>query len=296
MLSCTLQEYKDSYEAKLSVFLNEWQDNSPTSFLDKEIQSYNAYATILNKIKKAYNEEDIKGTSIKNKLLGNLKKLNNSAHNAIISKEIKSSESSNTERTLVIIDIAKLTNHITSSEEILKFLNKEYRFSNNSGKLYKPVDLIGEFPFLSTKKPSLVPGDTIEVKVESNKKPEKKEVVELDDDDDKITLATIENCLVDIVDYIDTKNYKILVDALFSYFKTGEFPELKHKIRFKRVNKKKVGWALKEIYMNLKMEKLSVEYFRFAKENINLFSKEEIDPTNFKTSRFYKYFTTNPDK
>ena len=37
------------------------------------------------------------------------------------------------------------------------------------------------------------------------KKPEKKEVFE--QDNDKITLATIENCLVDIVDYLDTKNY-----------------------------------------------------------------------------------------
>ncbi|MCF8272978.1 MAG: hypothetical protein K9I95_04020 [Flavobacteriaceae bacterium] len=296
MLSCTLQEYKDSYETKLYVYKNDYKDNTPTSFLDKEIQCYNAYATILNKIKTAYNEEDIKGTSIKNKLLGNLKKLNVSAYNAIISQEIKSNESSNTERTLVIIDIEKLTNYITSSEQILQFLIKEYRLCKYSNKHYKPVDLIGEFPFLSTKKKSEVPEDTIDAKVESKKKPEKKEVVELDDDDDKITLATIENCLVDIVDYIDTKNYKILVDALFSYFKTGEFPELEHKIRFKRVNKKKVGWALKEIYMNLKMEKLSVEYFRFAKENINLFSEEEIDPTNFKTSRFYKYFTTNPDK
>ena len=92
MLSCTLQEYKNSYEASLSAYLEEFEDNTQTSFLEKEIERYSDYATILNKLKRTYNEEALKGIFIKNKLLGKLKKINISAYNAIISEEIKLDE------------------------------------------------------------------------------------------------------------------------------------------------------------------------------------------------------------
>jgi hypothetical protein len=161
---------------------------------------------------------------------------------------------------------------------------------------YKMIDFIDKLVELEIKnKQSNVPGDTIEVKVESKKEHEKSEVVE-DIGSNDFTTSTIKDCLVDIIDDINNDDYKILVDALYLYFTTDKFPKLKHKIRFKSVNKKKVGWALKEIYKNLKMEKLSIEYFQFAKDNINLFEKEEIDNEDFKNSRFYKYFTTNPKK
>ncbi len=173
MLSCTLQEYKDSYETKLSAYLNKHGDNTPSSFLEIEIKSYNDYDTILNKLKAAYSKKALKETFIKNKLLRKLKKINISSYNGIISQEIKHGESSNTKSTFVIIDIEKLTNYITSSNQILKFFNKEYRFSNNSNKLYKPVDLIGELPFLTTKRQSAVPGKEIVVNAGANVKPKK---------------------------------------------------------------------------------------------------------------------------
>jgi hypothetical protein len=87
-----------------------------------------------------------------------------------------------------------------------------------------------------------------------------------------------------------------LVDALYSYFTTSKFPKLERKIIFKRVNKKKVGWALKEVYKNLKIDNLELEYFRFAQENINLFANEVIEDERFLQSNFYKAFTTNPAK
>ncbi len=108
--------------------------------------------------------------------------------------------------------------------------------------------------------------------------------------------SSIEDYLEPVTEFIDTANYGILVDALYSYFTTSKFPKLAKKIIFKRVNKKKVGWALKEVYKNNKQDNLDIEYFRFAQENINLFDKEVIVEEGFLQSKFYKAFTTNPDK
>ncbi len=108
--------------------------------------------------------------------------------------------------------------------------------------------------------------------------------------------SSIEDYLEPVTEFIDTANYGILVDALYSYFTTSKFPKLDKKIIFKRVNKKKVGWALKEVYKNNKQDNLDIEYFRFAQENINLFDKEVIVEEGFLQSNFYKAFTTNPDK
>lgn len=108
--------------------------------------------------------------------------------------------------------------------------------------------------------------------------------------------STIIECLEDLVDEISTKDFNILVDALYKYFETNEFPILKAKINFKPINKKRVGWALKDVYKNIKTGNLDIEYFRFAQENINLFSKEIIETDNFNKNKFYKMFTTNPAK
>ncbi len=121
----------------------------------------------------------------------------------------------------------------------------------------------------------------------------------IDNDIDNIndyTKSTIIEYLEDIQDYLDVTNYGILVDALYKYFTTNEFPVLEKKIIFKRVNKKKVGWALKEVYKNIKTDALDIEYFSFAKDNINIFEKEVIVTENFLKSNFYKMFTQNPDK
>lgn len=150
--------------------------------------------------------------------------------------------------------------------------------------------------FIKQKQESMVPGEEIvAVKTETNSNPEKSEAVENSDLND-YTKSTIEDYLTVIEDDINSDDYKLLTDALYSYFTTDRFPQLERKIMFKRVNKKKVGWALKEVYKNLKREALDIEYFRFAKENINLFEKEVIQRKDFNKSKFYKIFTTNPSK
>lgn len=105
--------------------------------------------------------------------------------------------------------------------------------------------------------------------------------------------STIEDHLEEFKAEINSDGYERLVDALSEYFTEGAFPVLNSKIIFKRINKKRVGWALKELYKSEKTEDLNIEYFRFAKENINLFADEIIVTDGFNKSNFYKLFTTN---
>lgn len=109
-------------------------------------------------------------------------------------------------------------------------------------------------------------------------------------------MPTIEDYLEEFKTDINGDGYEILINALFEYFTNGKFPVLKGKINFKRINKKRVGWALKDLYKSEKTDNLDIEYFRFAQENINLFAKEVIVTEGFNKSNFYKAFTTNPTK
>lgn len=118
----------------------------------------------------------------------------------------------------------------------------------------------------------------------------------INDDESGFKKATIEDYLEQFKDVIINNTYDLLVDALFQYFTTGSFPILDRKINFKRMNKKRLGWELKELYKSLKTDNLDVEYFRFAKDNINLFANEIIENERFLKSNFYKAFTTNPAK
>jgi len=89
-------------------------------------------------------------------------------------------------------------------------------------------------------------------------------------------------------------DYSLLVAALKKYFETGSFPVLETQIKVKRVNKKRFGWALNQIYRGCKSmnENLPIEYLMFAKQNISIFSEVKFDPNNILKSNLYKYFTT----
>ena len=86
-------------------------------------------------------------------------------------------------------------------------------------------------------------------------------------------------------------DYEVLVSALKQYINTGVFPVIK-KITIGKVNKKRFGWALNQIYRSAKSDTLPLEYLLFAKENISLFEGDTFDINNYLKSNFYKYFTT----
>lgn len=118
----------------------------------------------------------------------------------------------------------------------------------------------------------------------------------VDKEQNNVLKSTIEDYLEEFKTEINGDGYTVLIDALFEYFSNGIFPVLTSKINFKRINKKRVGWSLKQLYRSEKTSNLEIEYFRFAQENINIFKDEIIVAENFNKSKFYKAFTTNPAK
>lgn len=107
-------------------------------------------------------------------------------------------------------------------------------------------------------------------------------------------LSTIHEYLEVVKANLPDPDYTTLTTALRQYFETGKFPTIKNVIRVNKVNVKKFGWALNEIYRKCKDDNsnLPIEYLQFAKENISIFKDVPFDKQNYLTSNLYKYFTT----
>ena len=104
--------------------------------------------------------------------------------------------------------------------------------------------------------------------------------------------STIEDHLEEFKDLIKPEEYELLVGSLSVYFEKGSFPNLEKIIKIKKTNKKKIGWALNNLYRSEKNGALSFDYLLFAKQHISLFSDDKIDESTYRTSNLYKYFTT----
>ena len=124
-------------------------------------------------------------------------------------------------------------------------------------------------------------------------KPEQEQETEAENN---LLLSTIEDWLFpfkeeNILSEID---YEKLVLAYKQYFETGIFPAIYKQIRVGKVNKKRFGWALNEIFRANKTnnETLPTEYLQFAKQNISIFSNVDFNEANILNSNLYKYFTT----
>ena len=91
---------------------------------------------------------------------------------------------------------------------------------------------------------------------------------------------------------VNTTQYGLLVDMLIKYFQNDRVSFKVNKINLGRINKKKVGWALKEIYTTITNEGLTYEYLAFIKENVLLFKDVELNKDDFFYCNLYKYFTT----
>ena len=90
-------------------------------------------------------------------------------------------------------------------------------------------------------------------------------------------------------------DYDILVSALMEYFETKKFPVIQNQIKVGKVNKKKFGWALNQINQSVGNGILTIEYLRFAKNHISLFSDVGFNELDFVKSNLYKYFTTKTE-
>lgn len=105
--------------------------------------------------------------------------------------------------------------------------------------------------------------------------------------------STIVEYLSDFESIINKQDFEILTNALKQYFETDTFPVLQKVIKVGRINKKRFGWVLNELFRCEKgNSKLTIEYLKFAKNNISLFIDVEFDQNNMMNSTLYKYFTT----
>ena len=91
---------------------------------------------------------------------------------------------------------------------------------------------------------------------------------------------------------VNTTQYGLPVDMLIKYFQNDRVSFNVNKINLGKINKKKVGWALKEIYTTITNEGLTYEYLAFIKENVLLFKDVELNKDDFFYCNLYKYFTT----
>lgn len=110
------------------------------------------------------------------------------------------------------------------------------------------------------------------------------------------TLSTIEDWLFPFKEegVLINTDYNNLITALKQYFDNGKFPTLNNQIRVKKVNIKRFGWALNEIFRanTSKNETLPIDYLKFAKENISIFRDVTFEESDYLKSNLYKYFTT----
>lgn len=288
MLGCTFNEYKDRFEENLAKYLEAYEDNTPLSFLKDQIESYKLFLSELNKISnelRKYGETNANKKFLRNRFLNGLIKLDIKTYEdiQIENKSLDSRESWNSFVWLIDpqkkdedrpdwfearIDYNKLKNYIISTEKILKFITD------------KCLEYQSEPSEYETKLPK-IDSPLLESGIENPRDP---------------VLQKIEMFLMPYSHLLLKEDYELLTNSLFHYFEEGNFPKLDRKIIFKRVNKKKIGWALNEIYTFCKSEKLSHEYLLFAHENINLYKKNKLDKVKLEETNIYKYFKSKPKK
>jgi hypothetical protein len=260
-ISTSFQEYNDKYDELLKAYLGKHEDFSEIYFVEQEFEFYS----------KCYYSANITESSDE---AGNLfYSVNNGIMPGLIA-EIYESLRGTTSNANDGWDLERSNIYKATFKRIMNFLE----FKKNQLKAINKFDSL-----LANEK---FGANNLIGNCNENEVPPQNNIVK----------STIEDYLDEFKDDIKHDGYARLVDALYHYFTEGNFPILTKKIEFKRINKKKVGWALKELYKSEKMYNLHVEYFRFAQQNINLFEKEVIATKDFNKSNFYKLFTTNPSK
>ncbi len=89
-------------------------------------------------------------------------------------------------------------------------------------------------------------------------------------------------------------DYNKLVNILLAYFEGGKTTISTPKLFVKNGNKKRIAFALGEVFRGLKNEVLAFEYIKLGKDNLSLFKDEVLTKANYTKSNLYKYYTTKP--
>ena len=270
---CSFDNYDHNYDKRLKFFLEDFYDATESDFVEGELEFLE---NILSDIQNSEGAHD--GYSV--------------------------SGYSNFSKAYDIISRIGYKQYFFSHNKKEAFLNKKKYELTQQDKLKESVPLDNHQDKVEQEKPKTFELSKklkkklrfINISESEQKELDKLDIEKVDDNQNDLLKSTIEDYLDEFRDEINGDGYDILVNALNEYFSSGSFPVLTSKINFKRINKKRVGWALKELYKSEKTDNLNIEYFRFAKDNINLFANEDIVEDGFKKSNFYKAFTTNVAK
>lgn len=148
MISCTLNQYKESFKTNLLAFLNEYEDNTKSFFLQNEKTKYQAYQKALTKIAdqmKFFTREELNQNLVHRNIASDLKKLDTNIYNSIIT-ELNSIQDetilslSAAKKDRIKIDETALENHIKSSIVILKFISEENTETKEINKFTYPSE------------------------------------------------------------------------------------------------------------------------------------------------------------
>lgn len=106
-------------------------------------------------------------------------------------------------------------------------------------------------------------------------------------------VSTIEDYLANYKDKMNKTDYLNLQNAYKEYFLKGNFPKDCKEIKIiGKVNIKKLGWALNQLYRSEKNGNLPIEYLQFAKDKISIFKTISFSKEDYTKTTLYKYFTT----
>lgn len=149
MLSTTLKDYKANYQANLSAFLDEYEENNKRFFLEKELKKYLDYQdslTIIPKKLKYPTDEELNSISIHRGIASKLKKICPTVYEDIVSNRIFKIDFDEVDGDfllpyavpiLINIDFKKLENYTKSSILILEFITNEINPPSLASQIYK---------------------------------------------------------------------------------------------------------------------------------------------------------------
>lgn len=296
MLNYTFKEFEDTFESRLFEYLIANKDDTPISFLNQQKENYSKYKDSLvhieNELKK-YGDLDVKNIFLPNSVFEELMKISVATYNYIkveqkytpINFQFQTIEkyfgiNINLSKNFSSrIDFEKLKERIKSVNRILEFIESNYQVFEKELSPNFISELVEQDNPLKGLDEKLVEVESIgsETKRRADLK--------------KTILEKIDYYLNYLKKYLSNEDYILLTDSLLEFYLNDKLLELDRQIMFSKVNRKIVGCVLKKIYFSIKAEELSIDFFMFAKHNINLFAKYEIEKVEFRQSKFYKLFT-----
>lgn len=151
--------------------------------------------------------------------------------------------------------------------------------------LYNMANLIGRIDYLKF---------LVNMKHKTEKPPQKTIESTIPKTENNFAKSTIEDYLLPFKEdnSINETEYNSLINILLSYFESNQMTVSAPKLFVKNGNKKKLGFALGQIFKGLKNEVLAYEYLKLGKDNLSIYKDEVLCKENFTKSNLYKYYTT----